>query len=240
MKVEVCSTSIKGIKNAIKAGADRIELCSGLELGGITPSKGLIEQAIKLKLSDIHCLIRPRAGHFIYSKEEVKIIEQDIVFAREVGCNGVVVGALTSEFKLDLALLSHWKQLAGSMYLTFHRAIDIVIDPMTAIKQLIQLNFDCILSSGQQEKAIDGINELKLWNQAFGDQILIMPGSGVNKDNCLLFKSEGFKSIHLSGSKKVKSIAVPDGVNSEISFLNQQLRECNVSIIRDVINRLKY
>ena len=67
-----------------------------------------------------------------------------------------------------------------------------------------------------------------------------MPGSGVNKDNCLLFKSEGFMSIHLSGSKKVKSIAVPDGINTEISFLNQQLRECNVSIIRDVINRLKY
>ena len=129
---------------------------------------------------------------------------------------------------------------AGSMYFTFHRAIDLVIDPFSAIKQLIKLNVDCILSSGQKEKAIDGLNELKLWNQNFGDKIHIMPGSGVNKKNCKLFKSEGFKSIHLSGSKKVKSIAVPDGVNSEISFLNQQLRECNVSIIRDVINRLKY
>ena len=80
MIVEICCTSLQGIKNAAKAGADRIELCSGLELGGLTPSKGLIEQSVKLGLLDIHCLIRPRAGHFSYTKEEVEIIEKDILF----------------------------------------------------------------------------------------------------------------------------------------------------------------
>ena len=235
MKIEVCSTSLQGIKNAAQAGADRIELCTGLELGGITPSKGLAEQAVKLKLLDIHCLIRPRAGHFNYSKEEVAIIERDILYAREVGCRGVVVGALTHKFQLDYSLLAHWKQLAGSMYLTFHRAIDVVVDPKNAIEQLIQLNFDCILSSGQQEKAVDGLRELKIWQEVYGKQILIMPGSGINKDNCVLFKSEGFNAIHLSGSIVNPPIEVPDGVNKEISFLKQQWSESDVSKIKDVI-----
>ena len=239
MKVEVCSTSIQGIKNAAKAGADRIELCSGIELGGLTPSKGLIEQSVKLGLLDIHCLIRPRAGHFSYTKEEVEIIEQDILFAREIGCRGIVIGALTTDFKLDLSLLKRWRMFAGSMYFTFHRAIDLVIDPFSAIKQLIKINVDCILSSGQKEKAIDGLNKLKLWNQNFGDKIHIMPGSGVNKENCKLFKSEGFGFLHLSGSKKIPSISIPFGVNSEISFLKHELSECNISKIQDVVNLVK-
>jgi copper homeostasis protein len=102
MIVEVCSSSLKGVKNASFAGANRIELCSALELGGITPSKGLLEEAVNLKLLDIHPLIRPRAGHFTFTKEEIKIIEKDIVFANEVGCKGVVIGALTPEFKIDI------------------------------------------------------------------------------------------------------------------------------------------
>ncbi len=239
MKVEVCSTSLEGIKNAAQAGADRIELCSSLELGGITPSKGLIEQAVSLNLLDIHCLIRPRAGHFTYTEEEVKIIEQDILFAREAGCHGIVIGALTNEFKLDFPLLTHWRKLAGSMYLTFHRAIDVVVNPMTAIEQLIDLHFDCILSSGQKEKAIDGFQNLKLWHNAFGNQILVMPGSGVNEENCMLFKSEGFKAIHLSGSKINNPIAIPEGINTEISFLNQRWSESNVSKIQEVVTRVK-
>ena len=239
MIVEICCTSLQGIKNAARAGADRIELCSGLELGGLTPSKGLVEQSVKLGLLDIHCLIRPRAGHFSYTKEEVEIIEQDILFARKAGCRGIVIGALTTDFKLDLSLLKRWKIFAGSMYFTFHRAIDVVIDPFSSIKQLIKLNVDCILSSGQKEKAVDGINELKLWNQNFKDQIHIMPGSGVNKENCKLFKSEGFGSLHLSASKKIPSISLPFGVNSEISFLKQELSECNISKIKDVVNLVK-
>ena len=106
MVVEICSTSLKSIKNAALAGADRVELCSGLELGGITPSVGLIEEAVNLKLIDIHCLIRPRAGHFTYSENEKQIIEKDIRFALEAGCRGGVVGGLTSNFKLSVSQFS--------------------------------------------------------------------------------------------------------------------------------------
>ena len=102
MKVEVCVDSILSIQNAYAAKVDRIELCSALGIGGLTPSNGLIKEAIDIKLLPIHCLIRPRPGHFFYNKEEIKVIEKNILNARELGCHGVVVGAHDKNFKLDL------------------------------------------------------------------------------------------------------------------------------------------
>ena len=125
MLVEVCVTSIASIKNAFFAGVDRVELCSALGTGGVTPSYGLIKESVELDILPVHCLIRPREGHFIYSIDEVAIIEQDILTAKKLGCKGVVVGAVTPEFHLDLKLLKRWKSLAGSMYVTFHRAFDV-------------------------------------------------------------------------------------------------------------------
>ncbi|MDG1652293.1 MAG: copper homeostasis protein CutC [Flavobacteriaceae bacterium] len=239
MIVEVCSTSLIGIQNAVQAGANRIELCSGLELGGLTPSMGLIQEAVALEALDIHPLIRPRVGHFTYSQEEIRIIEKDILFAKERGCRGVVIGALNSDFKLNVPLLKKWKQLAGPLYLTFHRAIDVVVDPHLAIRQLIDLGFDCILSSGQSEKAVDGFEKLNQWQEEFGDEILIMPGSGINSSNCMLFKTAGFKAIHLSGSKAQPLLKIPEGVHNEISFLNQLLSVSDTSKIKNVVSQLK-
>ena len=239
MVVEICSTSLKSIKNAALAGADRVELCSGLELGGITPSSGLIEEAISLKLIDIHCLIRPRAGHFTYSEDEKKIIEKDIRFALEAGCRGVVVGCLTSDFKLDIPTLKYWKQISGNMYLTFHRAFDVIINPNESIQQLIDLGFDCILSSGQQKKAVDGLDKLNLWKMKFGNDILIMPGSGINEGNCKLFQSSGFNAIHLSGSRAEAKLKIPPEINTELSFLKQQFSESDLKTIQEVVSQLK-
>ena len=184
MLTEVCVTSIASIKNATAAGADRVELCSALGVGGVTPSYGLIKRAVNLNALPIHCLIRPREGHFTYSPEEVAIIEQDILVAKDLGCSGVVIGALTPEFHLDLVRLEKWRAIAGSMYLTFHRAFDVVREPMSALKQLIELGFDCVLSSGQKEKAEEGFSKLEIWNKTYGNQIAIMPGSGINSSNC--------------------------------------------------------
>ena len=117
MRVEVCADSILSIQNASNAKVDRIELCSALGIGGLTPSFGLIREAVDLKLLPIHCLIRPRPGHFFYDKEEIKVIEKNILNARELGCHGVVVGAHDQNFKLDLTLLKRWKTLAGHMYI---------------------------------------------------------------------------------------------------------------------------
>lgn len=238
MIVEVCASSIASVKNAAQAGADRIELCSALGVGGITPSKGLIAEAVALDLLPIYCLIRPREGHFIYSDSEVNVISQDVLLAKEMGCKGVVLGALTQNFNLDKKRLKHWISLAGSMSLTFHRAFDVVTSPMEALQILIDLGFNSVLTSGQEEKAIDGLVNLKNWHNNLGAQITIMPGSGINASNCLEFKKYGFKALHLSGSKLLPSISIPEKVNSKISFLHQKIGESNQKNIRAVVDKL--
>ncbi|MDA9851782.1 copper homeostasis protein CutC [Flavobacteriaceae bacterium] len=239
MQVEVCASSISSIKNAAAAGADRIELCAALEVGGLTPSFGLIKEAIALELLPIHCLIRPRQGHFFYTKDEISIIEQNIISAVALGCHGIVVGIHTQDFNLDLPLLKKWRLLAENRYLTFHRAFDVLIEPAKALEQLIDMGFDCVLTSGQHEKAEDGLENLKRWNANFGSQISIMPGSGVGDSNVELFKKAGFSSLHLSGSKELPSLFLPDGVNHDLSFLHQPLRESNQEVLQQVVQAFK-
>ena len=239
MKVEVCVDSILSIQNAYAAKVDRIELCSALEVGGLTPSNGLIKEAIDIKLLPIHCLIRPRPGHFFYNKEEIKVIEKNILNAYELGCDGVVLGAHDKNFKLDLTLLKRWKTLAGRMHLTFHRAFDVLVSPLESINQLIDLGFDCILTSGQKEKAEEGIDNLTYWNTKFGSDITIMPGSGVGVLNCKKFKKEGFKYIHLSAGVDIQSISIPDGINQNLSFLKQKIRHSDKQTLIEVVKSLK-
>ena len=239
MFVEVCVSSISSIKNAATAGADRIELCSALELGGLTPSAGFIREAVDLNILPIHCLIRPRPGHFFYTSEEISIIEQNIKNAGKFGCNGLVLGMHDHEFKLDIKILKKWKSMAGPMHLTFHRAFDVLKNPQEALEQLIQVGFDCILTSGQSEKAIDGISKLIEWNKRFGSKINIMPGSGIGIDNCKIFKELGFSSIHLSAGKELSNIKIPNGVNKKLSFLNQSLKNTDVKILSRVVQAFK-
>ena len=235
MLVEVCVTALNSIKNAAAAGANRVELCSALGVGGVTPSAGLILEAVKLNLLPIHCLIRPREGHFTYTSEEVTVVEQDILTAKELGCKGVVIGALTPEFHLDVKRLKRWKALAGDMYVTFHRAFDVVQEPLQALEQLIDLGFDCVLTSGQEEKAIQGFSALEEWNNKLGERIVIMPGSGISEKNCVQFKEAGFKALHLSGSAAIDPILIPQGVNREMSFLHQTIVESNFLILKNVV-----
>jgi len=239
MLVEVCVASLASITNAELAGANRIELCSALEVGGLTPSAGLIKEAVGLNSLPIHCLIRPRQGHFYFSQDEIKIIEYNIQFAADAGCSGVVVGAHNSDFKLDYSLLKKWKALAGEMYCTFHRAFDVLVEPEQALEQLIDLGFDCVLSSGQFERAEEGFENLRKWNTHYGQYITIMPGSGINIDNCLLFKQANFKALHLSGSKECTPMVLPEGVNHSLSFLNQPLKESDAGVLKKFVQKVK-
>ena len=143
------------------------------------------------------------------------------------------------DFELDYNLLERLKSIVGTKFLTFHRAFDVILNPEKAIHDLIELGFDCILSSGQQKKAIDGIDNLKRWNDKFGHKISIMPGSGVDRDNCVDFKNAGFKSIHLSGSVDIPDLKPPCGVNKKLSFLKQNLRESDTKTISEVVDVFK-
>lgn len=239
MIVEVCVTSVRSIENAYRAGADRVELCSALGVGGITPSIGLLEQAVKLNKLPIHCLIRPREGHFIYDAKEIAVIESDIINAKRVGCSGVVIGVLTPEFNIDIPLLKRWVEMASPMHLTFHRAFDVVAHPEKALQELIALGFHTVLTAGQEEKAESGIENLIQWHQKFGHKISIMPGSGINPSNCEQFKKAGFPAIHLSGLKVLPSIKIPPTVNCAMSFLNQELTESHYDTLQEVVKLVK-
>ena len=239
MIVEVCASSLLSIRNAAIAGADRIELCSALETGGLTPSFGFIKQSVDLNLLPINCLVRPRQGHFFYSNSEIKIIEQNIENAIALGCNGIVIGMHNKDFELDFKLLKRLKSIVGPKFITFHRAFDLILNPEKALNQLIELGFDCVLSSGQCEKAIDGIENLKRWNDKFGHKISIMPGSGVGINNCNEFKIAGFTSIHLSGRVNNQKLNIPSDVNKDLSFIKQTLSETDSNIISKVVNIFK-
>jgi copper homeostasis protein len=150
MIVEVCANSLQSSLNAENAGAHRIELCSELGIGGITPSFGLLKK-VKEKLSlPVHVLIRPRSGDFTYSDLEFNIMKEDILFCREMGFAGIVSGVLHSDFSLDLSRTGTLVELAGDHTFTFHRAFDWVKDPITTLDQLEKIGYACLLNSGHK------------------------------------------------------------------------------------------
>ena len=239
MTVEICATNILSVKNAALSGADRVELCGELSVGGTTPSLGMIEEAVGCSSLPVHCLIRPRSGHFNYSSEEVSVMRKDIVSAKETGCEGVVIGALTSDFELPLELLASFVALARPMEVSFHRAFDVVKKPLKAITQLIDLDFDRVLTSGQKESAVAGLELLKKLKKVSNGRITIMPGGGINPHNCTLFKEAGFEAVHFSAFKTFPAIASPKHQEEVFSFLQQAVGTSDVETIKKMVALLK-
>ncbi len=202
MIIEICANSFESAKAAQDGGANRIELCADLSKGGLTPSLGLIEKAIEKLNIPVHVLIRPRSGDFIYSKKELDTMLKDIEFCKELGCSGIVSGVLTSENTIDERATRQLVKASEGMEFTFHRAFDCGIAVVSSIKLLIDLGVTRLLSSGQQNKAIDGIEILNKMKLLSNDQLQIMPGSGINAENALAFQKAGFEAIHFSATKK--------------------------------------
>jgi len=212
MKIEICSNSFASALAAQNAGADRIELCTQLSVGGLTPSYGLIAKIKEELTIPIHVLIRPRAGDFNYTKSELDIMIRDIEFCKDLGCAGVVSGVLQEDLSLDVSPTKQLMQAAGSLEFTFHRAFDLVPNASETLRVLEQLGVTRILSSGQKNKAIDGIETLKMLLK-ISEGIQLMPGSGINLDNALDFKEAGFEMIHFSAISKVNAPHKPKGVS---------------------------
>ncbi len=203
MKVEICANSFESAGAAEQGGADRIELCTQLAVGGLTPSYSLLEKVVNTIQLPIHVLIRPRKGNFVYSPSELNTMIDSILLAKKMGCQGVVSGVLTKNDDLDIVATKQLIEAAKGMDFTFHRAFDCVNDPQKTLQELIDLKITRILSSGQKPTAKEGLKNLVSWNDSFGHIIEIMPGSGVNPINVLSFKEAGFSSIHLSATSKV-------------------------------------
>lgn len=205
MIVEVCANSLDSALIAARAGADRIELCAELAVGGITPSYGLIE-LLKSRLDiPIHVLIRPRSGDFTYTEQEFEVMKADIKTCGKLGIAGVVCGVLQKDYSLDLNRTSELIELSGEMAFTFHRAFDWVSQPLEAFAKLDAMGVDFLLSSGQQEDARQGEALLNQLNQQ-AKNCTVMPGGGINATKAEQFLKEGFRAIHLSGSELIPNL----------------------------------
>ena len=199
MIVEICVDSIDSALIAEKSGAHRIELCSALALGGITPSWGLIEKAVQKLSIGIHVLIRPRGGDFTYSDSEIDLMIADIEMVKSLGVGGIVSGVLNSDHTLDIKNTSRLINASAGLPFTFHRAFDWIPNKEDAFGQLDDLGVQRILTSGGCNKAIDALETLTTWNKEY--KITILPGGGINSSNYKAFKTAGFEEIHLSATK---------------------------------------
>jgi copper homeostasis protein len=208
MKLEICANSYQSAINAQIAGANRIELCSELSVGGITPSYGILKKVSKEITIPVNILIRPRSGDFCYTDEEFEQMKMDIQLCKKFGFNGIVSGVLNTDNTIDIERTKVLVELSRPLAFTFHRAFDGVENPKKALKQLIDLGVDRILSSGLQEKATDGIALLKELQELAKDTLIILPGSGINAKNAHLFSEAGFKEVHSSASKVISSSSI--------------------------------
>lgn len=205
MKLEICANSFQSALNAQQAGAHRIELCSELSIGGMTPSYGLINKVVHELSIETVVLIRPRSGNFVYSDSEFQVLKNDIRICKELGVDGIVSGVLNTDNTIDIERTKELVELSKPLQFSFHRAFDILPNPKRALQELIELGVHRVLTSGQKLKAIDGINLLKELKELGASSITILVGSGVNPENAKVFKDAGFSELHASASKGIQN-----------------------------------
>ena len=234
MKIEICAVNLQSALAAQRAGAHRIELCTALDVGGLTPSLGLIRAAVRALEIPVHVLIRPREGDFCYTELELEIMVEDIRLCREAGAAGVVVGALTRDGQLDLPKMKAMKAAAEDLEITCHRAFDFTQEASVALEQLIEMGYRRVLSSGQSDSAFEGRFFLKKLMQQANGRIAIMPGAGINAQNILaIAEVTAAKDFHFTGKKKV----VPNA-ESEIPGLESWYWASDEGVIQEIINAL--
>ena len=203
--IEVCVDSMESAREAVRGGADRLELCANLLIGGTTPSPSLIREAAKLGVP-VNVLIRPRFGDFLFTQDEKQEQLEQIAQLKALGASGAVVGALRADGSLDTEFLAACRAAAKGLTLTLHRAFDVCADAQEALEQAAALGFDTILTSGQCATAQEGAALLaQLVLQAEG-RLTVMPGSGVNAGNIAQLQAQtGARAFHLSAKRTVSS-----------------------------------
>lgn len=210
MQLEICCGDPMSIFAAKEGGAKRIELCSGLAEGGVTPSYAMIKTAVESGIPMINVLIRPRPGDFLYSKEELKLMQSDIRNAIREGATGIVTGVLTAEGEIDVEAMQNLIDIAKNeredIDITFHRAFDVSKDIAKSLDDIIRLGCNTLLTSGMAQNAVKGMTHIKKLTELAGEKILIMAGGGVNPSNaCEIIKITGVKAIHSTARKPFPS-----------------------------------
>lgn len=203
--VEVCVEDLAGIAAAVAGGASRIELCSALAVGGLSPSVGLMWLAAKSPIP-VYPMLRPRAGSFVYGPGELELIRRDIDAVAEVGLPGVVLGASTPSGELDVkacaVLFTHARE--RGLKVTLHRAVDLTADPVAAVDIAVELGAERILTSGGAKTATEGAEVIAAMVRRAAGRLSIMAGSGVNPANAAeLVRKTGVSEVHGSFSRPV-------------------------------------
>lgn len=181
--LEICVDSVESAIAAEQGGAQRVELCSALSEGGLTPSLGLI-RAVRSRISiGLHVMIRPRAGDFLYSADELAVMRDDIARAAECDADGIAIGLLTADGDVDVERTSELVKLARPLEVTFHRAIDMARDVEVALQDVIRTGAERVLTSGGEPSAMQGRHRIRDMVRASAGRISIMAGGGVRPEN---------------------------------------------------------
>jgi copper homeostasis protein len=183
MIFEVCAETVEACAAAREGGADRVEICSGLSEGGVTPSHGLIREAIEVSGLPVHVLVRPRGGGFHFAESEIAVMAEDIVHAKLLGSAGVVIGLLKADGKVDVETTRNLVQLARPMEVTFHRAFDTLTDLLEGLEDVIATGCDRVLTSGGCEDVVLGAEMLARLVALASGRIDVAVGGGLRVEN---------------------------------------------------------
>ena len=237
--LEVCVDSLDDANAAREAGAGRIELCSCLELGGLTPSYGLVKNAIHSGIP-LFAMIRPRAGDFVYSRAELDCMQSDIECLQESGVSGFVFGALDSSNNLDEPALEQLISACNGLPATLNRAIDLSTDPMKSLQVAIQLGFERVLTSGAATSVVIGLPVLAKLFAIAEDQIIIVPGGGVTSETIDgLLAALPIREIHASCKKPVE-IDRDAGVEVNVGRVDEHVRyHTDPKAVRKLLDTIK-
>ena len=244
--LEICVDSFESARRASENGADRLELCGDLLVGGVSPSPFLIEQVVSRIQTPVNVLLRPRFGDFCFTDEEKEVMLKEIEFCAKTGVNGVVIGALTPGGDLDVPFLSQCMAAAGDLEVTLHRCFDVCRDGFDAIQTACDLGIQTILTSGQMATAPKGTENLKAFRAFAADRIHLMAGSGVSAANIpQLHRDTGICHFHLSakasepGPMRFCREGVPMGLPMASEFDRQYASPAAVRAARAAVDSLK-
>lgn len=241
IRIEICTNGYQSVINAQNNGAHCAELCESLEVGGVTPSYGTLKKVASDMKIPVRVLIRPRSGNYIYNDEELEMMCSDIALIKELGYEGVVIGALDEKGNLDVEKIKAMMKAGEGMKFTFHRAIDACNNPLEALATLVDLGFDKVLTSGCKPKAVDGIDMIRQMQEKFGDKIRIMAGGGVNVGNVMKIINEtGVTNCHASLTVEVEdynNVLYPEKVDN--TGASMVWKVSSPSIINEMLNIVK-
>lgn len=239
--IEVCVDSVASAIAAERGGAQRIELCSDLLEGGLTPSLGLL-RVVRSKLAiGVHLIIRPRPGDFCYSEPELEVMRRDIEAAKEEGANGVVFGLLTPDGHVDIERTRQLLEIARPLSVTFHRAFDVSADLFQALEDVCATSADRILTSGGEQECIRGADTIAQLVEAARDRLIIMAGGGIGIQNApTILTRTGVREIHVGLATPVNGHVAHARLSlvkaQGLEYQRTEVREENVRQLRQAVS----